>query len=339
MKTWQIGERKGIESLALTQRPVPQPGPGQAVVRVRAAGLNNRDLRFVANTYGMGNPADRIPLSDGAGEVVAVGTGVTNVSIGDRVSATNMAYWTSGPFIGKAAFDADIGISLDGWLTEYALLPAVALFPIPDRLSFEDAAAMTVAGGTAWHILIELAQIEPGAVVLTQGTGGVSMFAVQIAKMAGARAAITSSSDQKLAIAADHGADILINYRRTPDWEAELLAATDGHGADVVVEVSGPAALERSLTATALNGHIGWIGSMSGSVEKAPNLFPLISRNIVLKGIASASRAMMMDWYKAAVANDLRPVIAARFAFSDAPAAFTALASEQHVGKIVITLD
>ncbi len=202
------------------------------------------------------------------------------------------------------------------------------MFKLPDSLSFEDAAAMTVAGGTAWNILVELGGLKAGHVVLTQGTGGVSMFALQIGKMFGAQVAITSSSDEKLARAKALGADFTVNYMTTPDWEKSILDQTGGRGADITVETGGMASLGRSIAATAFNGKIGLIGNLAGRPADGPNLLALVGRNIALKGITSA-----------AAANKMKPMVDARFKFADARDAYAALKSARHMGKIVIVND
>ncbi len=336
MKSYEIGASGSIETLRLVERPTPVPRPGEALIHVRASALNRRDIAFIKGFYGARQPENRIPLSDGAGEVVAVGDGVTTVKIGDRVSASNFINWLSGDFM-PSFFARDVGITYDGWLSEYIVAPAAGLIQIPDAMDFTTAATFPVAGGTCWQILSAFAGIKAGDIVLTQGTGGVSMFAVKIAKMFGATAAITSSSDAKLELAKAAGADITINYRDIPDWPSAIMAQTGGRGADIVIETGGPASLSQSIAAAAPNARIGLIGSLAGAPDVMPNLFGLVGKNILLKGITSSSRAMLTDLYRAAATNSLQPVIGATFSFGDAPAAYAAMVDSEIVGKIVIS--
>ena len=334
MKYYAIGKRTGIDGLHQGERDEPTPGPGEASIRVIASGLNRRDLGLLRGFYGGAQPIDRIPLSDGAGEVIAIGAGVSGVAVGDIVISASLERWRDGPF-DPAYMQHDVGISVDGWLAETIVRPAAALVKVPAGINPVDAAAMTVAGGTAWQILVAFGGLKAGDTVLSQGTGGVSAFAVQIARMFGATAAITSSSAAKLEAMRAIGAGICVNYVDTPAWGAEI-AHLSGGGANVIIETGGPASLDQSFAAAAINGRIGFIGSLAGPTDKAPNLFALMGKNLLLKGIASASRAMLVELLRAYAANGVKPVINARFGFSDAPAAFAALAANEVVGKVVI---
>lgn len=335
MRQFAIGDRKGLDGLAMIERDEPVPGPGEVLLRVIASALNRRDLALLRGFYGGEQPTDRIPLSDGAGEVIAMGPGVSGLALGDIVASSNYQLWLDGPL--QPAFQTiDLGISSDGWLAEKVVRPAASLVKVPAGLDPVDAATMTVAGGTAWNILVAFGAIKPGDLVLTQGTGGVSTFAIQIACMLGASAAVTSSSAAKLETARTLGATIGVDYTATPAWGAEIQRLTQGRGADILVETGGPASLDQSFGAAAMNGKIGLIGNLAGPGEKAPNLFALIGKNLVLKGITSSSRAMLADLMQTYASHKQRPAIGARFGFADARAAYDALASNQIVGKVVI---
>ena len=338
MKVWEIGEQKSVSSLRLVERPDPKPGPGQAVVAMKAASLNRRDVNVMSGGYGGAKPATRIPLSDGAGDVIAVGEGVTSVKVGDRVTATHFTPWNDGAF-DPAFFASDLGITIDGWLTERALVPANCLVPIPTELTYADAAALPVAAVTAWSVIEGLGNIKSGDTVLTLGTGGVSSFALQIAKMNGARAAITSSSDAKLARCKELGADILVNYKTRPDWDKAVREQNGGRGVDIVVETGGFATLGQSLAACAPNARVGMIGALGGRPEQSPAMFPLVGQNITLKGITSGPRRMFLDLFKALVATRTKPIIDKTFAFADAPKAYQHMVDSEFLGKIIVSTE
>jgi NADPH:quinone reductase-like Zn-dependent oxidoreductase len=338
MKAYQIGAQKGLDSLTLVDRPDPTPGPGEVVVAVRAASLNHRDLNILGASYGPPKPETRIPLSDGAGDVVAVGPGVTSAKAGDRVTATHFTRWTDGAF-DPAYFGSDLGVTADGWLAEKALIPAQALVPIPEGMSYREAASLPVAAVTAWSVIETFGRVTAGETVLVLGTGGVSIFGLQIARIAGARVAVTSSSDDKLAACRKLGAEIVVNYKTTPDWDKAVLAATGGRGVDIVVETGGIATLAKSLACTAANGRVGLIGGLGGRAEGTPNLMPLVAKNIVLKGITSGSRRAFADLMRAFGANAVKPVIDKVFPFAEAGAAFRYLDGGGHVGKVLIARD
>jgi NADPH:quinone reductase-like Zn-dependent oxidoreductase len=336
MKAYQIGSQKGLECLTLAERPPITPPPGMVSVKVLAVCLNHRDLSIISGRYGPLRPESRVPGSDGVGEIAALGEGVTGFAIGDRVTAGHFVTWTGGAFT-PAAFAADLGVSLDGWLSEQVLIPAAALVKAPDALSDAQVAPLPAAGLTAWHALVEFGKIKAGDWVLALGTGGVAVFALQIAKMHGARVIVTSSSDEKLALARQLGADVTINYAADPDWASSVLRETDGHGADIVVETGGQATLSRSIAAAAVNGRIAIIGALAGEAKEGlPNFGTIIGKNLVLKGIAAGNRAMLADLVAAAAANDLKPVISQTFAFDQAPEAYAYLKSSAHIGKVML---
>ncbi len=336
MKAYEIGTQEGLASLRLVERPDPVAGPGDVVLQVRATCLNHRDMLVLAGGYGPRRAEDRIPCSDGVGTVIALGEGVAGFAIGDRATSNHFVTWTGGAFT-QAAFGADLGINRDGWLAEKIVIPAAALVKLPDTIDDAQAAPLPAAGLTAWNALVEVGQVKAGDVVLALGTGGVSIFALQIAKMHGARVAITSSSDEKLAIARDLGADITINYRTTPDWPAALMAETGGAGADIVVETGGLGTLPQSIAAAAVNGRIVIIGALAGPPSAGLANFPtIIGKNLTLRGIAEGSRAMLAALVRAITASGTRPVIDREFAFDQAAEAYAHLKSGAHLGKVMI---
>lgn len=314
---------------------MPQPGYDEVVVRVHAVSLNYRDLMMASGNYGSGAAPGVIPASDGAGEVTAVGEGVEDVAVGDRVAGAFFLDWVTGPVTGTVVQRA-LGGSVDGMLAEYVQLPARACLPFPDHMSYEEAATMPCAALTAWNALAVVADLRAGETVLLQGTGGVSIFALQLAKLMGATVIQTSSSDEKLKRVAAMGADHTINYKNTPEWQDEALRLTGGHGVDVVVEVGGYGTLERSLQAIRVGGTVTTIGLVSGIGEINP--LPLIMRAIRLNGIFVGSHQMFADMTRAMTAHELKPVIDKVFPFDQAPAAYAHLKSGAHFGKVVIKL-
>jgi len=338
MKAYQIGDQTGLSSLTCVDKPDPVCGPGQAVLRVSAVCLNHRDLKVLSGEYGPRRPAERTPGSDGVGEVIAVGEGVTTIKVGDRATCGHFVSWLDGAF-SPAVFGLDVGTSVDGWLAEQVVLPAAALVKVPDALSDVQAAPLPSAGLTAWHAIVEVGRVKAGDLVLALGTGGVSIFALQIAKMHGAKVAMTSSSDEKLDKARAWGADICVNYVKRPDWAAALLEASGNRGADIIVETGGGATFTQSIAAAAPNARIVMIGSLSGGFSgDIPNFASMIGKNLTLKGIAAGNRKMLHDFMAAAEANALTPHIDRTFDFAEAPAAYAYLKSGGHLGKILIKI-
>lgn len=336
MKCYEIGAQDGLQALRLVQRPAPVPGPGQAVLRTRAACLNHRDLKLLQGSYGPRRPETRIPGSDGVGDVVAVGDGVPASWLGRRALFSHLVDWLDGAFT-PAYFQADLGVSLDGWLAEQVVVRADALVAVPDSLSDAQAAPLCAAGLTAWNALVESGRLRAGERVLVQGTGGVAMLALQIARLQGAQVAVTSSSDAKLAAARALGADITINYQREPDWARAFLQASGGVGADLVVETGGQATLAESIAAAAPNGRIALIGALAGaSATPLANFSSIVGKNLQLRGITVGSRAMLERLLRVVHLNALHPVIDCEFLFDATPSAFAHLARGQHLGKVLV---
>jgi NADPH:quinone reductase-like Zn-dependent oxidoreductase len=333
MKVYEAGAQKGVESLRLVDRPEPKAGPGQAVVRIKANSINYRDVMVLHGWYGPPKPETLIPVSDGAGEVVAVGDGVTRVKPGDRVAISFFSRWVDGAW-GPQYFGSDLGGGADGTLCDMGAFPADALVKLPDNWTFEEGAGLPCAGVTAWNAIVEAGKAKAGDTVLLIGTGGVSIFGVQIAKALGLKAVITSSSDDKLARATSLGAAAGVNYKTNAEWPKAVVEATGG-GASVIVETAGPGNLEKSFNAAAFNGRIGLIGGFEQA--KAPiNTMMLVGKNISLRGITVGSRTMMENLLAALVKSGQKPVIDKVVDFKDAGAAYTHMKSQTHLGKIVI---
>ncbi len=338
MKAWEIGPRAGIAGLRLAERAEPEPGPGEVLVAPLAAGLNYRDLMVLDGKYGEPQPASRVPLADGVGRIVALGEGVSDWEVGARVIAPHFVSWIDGPY-SPAIFARDLGASADGWLAERIVLPAAALVAVPAAMSDAGAATLPVVAATVWHAMVTFGEAQPGQLVLAQGTGGVSVFALQLAKALGCQVAITSSSQDKLARCRELGADHTINYRERPDWAAALLEATSGRGADVVVDTLGFDAMGETVAACAVNARIGTVGALAGSPQAQAGVSQglLIGRNIAIKGIASGSRAMLGAALEAIAAAGVEPVVDRVFGFAEAPDAYRHLAAGRHFGKIAIS--
>ena len=322
----------GLDNLAHADRPDPTPGPGQVLVRVRAASLNYRDLLVAKGQYNPRLALPRILGSDGAGVVAAVGAGVTNWKAGDRVAGCFFQNWADGPITDAAAKSA-LGGDRDGALAELVVLDAGGLVALPAGLSFEQAATLPCAAVTAWHALTA-AGCGPGTTVLLQGTGGVSIFALQFAKALGARVLITSGHDDKLARALGMGADAGVNYRTTPDWDKWAKAQTGGVGVDLVIEVGGAGTLERSAKAVKVGGRIALIGVLTGAGTFNP--LGLLMRAVTVQGIYVGSRAMFEAVLETVVAKGIEPVIDRVFPFDRAAEGFRHLESGTHFGKVVV---
>ena len=336
MKAYEIRDSFGIDNLKLSDRPDPTPGHGQIVVRVKASSLNYRDFMTVKNGGALGIQGPRIPCSDGAGEVIKVGPGVTHVKVGDRVASIFFQNWLAGD-IQAHHFSSALGGALDGMLAEQVVLSEEGVVRIPDYMTYEDAATLPCAAVTAWQDLFPKGPIKAGDTVLVQGTGGVSIFTLQFSVMAGARVIITSSSDEKLARAKQLGAWATINYKTTPDWDKEVLRLTDGVGVDHISEVGGAGTLERSFKAVRIGGSIGLIGVLTGFSGQVDPM-PVLRKGIRLQGVYVGSREMFEDMNRAMAIHKTKPVIDRVFPFSQAREALKLMESAAHFGKIVIAV-
>jgi NADPH:quinone reductase-like Zn-dependent oxidoreductase len=335
-RAYRIRRGAGIEGLELITRPRAALGPRDVRVRMRAVALNYRDLMVVRGDSGA---TDRsfVPASDGAGEVIAIGSGVTAFRIGDRVTGSFFPDWIDGPPTADT-LARGLGGSVDGVLAEEVVLDESAWVAIPAHMDFVEAATLPCAGVTAWNALFRAAPLSPGDSVLLLGTGGVSMWALQLAKKAGMRVLITSSDDRKLERARALGADATINYRRTPDWENEVLRLTGGRGVDRVLEVGGPDTLSRSIAAARMGGTIAVIGRLTGTSSVAFDPVSLFSGSKRMVGVMVGSRAMADDLARFAELGGIHPVIDRVFAFEHAREAYAYLDQAKHFGKVVIKI-
>ena len=336
MRAFQISQF-GLEHLRPVELSVPTPGPGTVLIHVHAVSLNYRDLLLVRGHYDPKLNMPRIPLSDGAGEVVAVGEGVTHWQVGDRVVGLFLQHWQDGEPSQEKSRGA-LGGDVDGMIAEYVVLPEEGVVRFPAHLSYEEAATLPCAALTAWNALMVAAAVKPGDTVVIQGTGGVSMFALQFAKLAGARVLGTSSSDKKLQRATELGLDAGFNYSRDAAWSKWVKQQTGGEGADVIVEVGGSGTLGESMKAVRVGGTIAQIGVLSGTEEKL-SVVPILMRQIRILGIYVGSRTMMEAMHRAIDGSQMRPAVGKVFPFLATVTAYRHLEQGLHVGKIVISID
>ncbi|MCD5973519.1 zinc-dependent alcohol dehydrogenase family protein [Pseudomonas quasicaspiana] len=338
MKAFQIGAQNGLDSLTATTRPELSAGAGEVVLAPRLVSLISRDVQILRGVYGPMQAPDRIPVSEGVGEVIAVGEGVEEFKPGDRVICGHFPNWLDGAFRADV-FSHDVGVSHDGWLAEQVVLPAAALIRVPEALMDKDVAALASAGLTAWNALVEVFKVKPGELVLCLGTGGVALAALKIAKVLGARVAMTSSSDEKLEFVRQLGADITINYRTHTDWAAQLMQLTGNAGADIIIETGGQDTLGQSIAAAAVNGRIAVIGVSPGQQSPIPDYVSLILKNVTIRGIANGNRKMFEDLLRAIEVNGIQTVVAKTFKFDEAPEAYAYFAAAKHIGKVLIEFD
>lgn len=334
IKTIYVQAGGGFENVAVGTSEPKSPAAGEITVRLRASSLNYHDLGVVSGA--MPPTEQRIPMSDGAGEVIAVGAGVEEFAIGDHVVSTFFPDWLDGEPL-AAGFGRVPGDGIDGYAREQVTLPVTAFTHAPHGYSHAEAATLTTAGLTAWRALFENGRLKSGETVLVQGTGGVSIFALQLAKLAGARVIATSSSDEKLDKLKALGADAVINYRDDPEWGETVSRLTNGRGVDHVIEVGGPATLEQSIVASRVGGHIALIGVLSGITSQLP-MVQALSRHVRLQALVVGSRRQQQDFVRAIEATQLRPVIDRHFALDDIVSAFQYQASGEHFGKIVLDI-
>jgi len=326
----------GIDNLESAERSDPTVASNQVLVKVSACSLNYRDLLMVEGKYNPRIPLPLIPVSDGVGKVVAVGQDVAKELVGQRVAAMFCQDWIAGP-PSRAKIRNTLGGPADGMLSELVALPASSVHPVPEYLSDEEAATLPCAALTAWSALVDEGDLRAGQTVLIQGTGGVSIFALQFALFLGARVIITSSSDAKLARAAVLGAHHCINYKSTPDWGKRAKQFTKGLGVDLVIEVGGALTLPESIRAVRVGGTICQIGVLSG--QKAPiDVTPILMRNLRIQGVLVGSRERFAAMCRALELSKLRPIVDRVFDFEDSPQAFRYLESAQHLGKTAIRI-
>ena len=334
MRAYEIVSEGGIDALALNERRSPEPGKGEILVAVRASAINYRDLSTIEDPVPRGIIFPLVPNSDAAGEVISVGDGVTRFKAGDRVAGCFFQNWSDGS-ISAAAMASALGGAIDGVLVEKVVLSEAGTVHIPPHLSYEEGATLPCAGLTAWNCLVEQGDLKPGKTALFLGTGGVSIIGLQIAKMMGARAIITSSSEAKLERVSGLGADELINYREIPDWQARVLELTDGAGVDVTIETGGGGTLEKTMQATRIGGTISLIGVLTGGTI---NPTTVMRKSIRLQGVYVGSRRMFEDMNAALALNRVHPVIDQVFEFEDARTAYHTMRGAGHFGKLVVKI-
>lgn len=335
MHAYQVTTYDGLSSIHRLELPQPKPLAGQVLVKMRAASLNFRDLMVANGIYPMDRSRPAIPLSDGVGEVIAVGDGVAEFKAGDRVMGAFFHNWEDGELT-QEQMPLSRGGNIPGVLAEYCVFQDHELAHVPGHLSDEEAATLPCAAVTAWQALVKLGRIKAGETVLTLGTGGVSLFALQFAKMHGAQVIITSSSDEKLKRAKAMGADHCINYKTHPDWERQVLELTQGRGVDHVIELGGAGTLEKSMASVRHSGSVYVIGVLAHNETSPSPALQILFRQIKLFGILVASRQTLIDMNKAIAVNGLRPVIDRVFTFDQALDAYHHLAGGSHFGKVVI---
>jgi NADPH:quinone reductase-like Zn-dependent oxidoreductase len=334
MRSYRLDGGAGLDGLRLDVSERPVPGPGEVLVEVRAASLGYREVMILEGRYVLPVRDGGVPLAEGVGVVAATGPDVAGPAVGARVVVAPFPRWQDGPF-SPDVID-QIGGSLDGMLAEHVVLPATALVEIPDDLADAAAATLPVAGLTAWNALTGGRGIRRGDTVLTLGTGGVSLFAVQLATAMGARVIATTGDDARAGLLRELGADVVLNYRDTPDWPAAVRTATGGRGADLVVEVAGT--LDSSLAAVALGGEIAVVGFVGGRPSVTLDPVKIFTTGATLRPVAIGSRAQLAALVHAVGTHRIRPVLDRVFPFDDAPAAFHHYLGGTALGKVVITL-
>jgi len=336
MKAYELKAVPALDSLTRTERDTPRPGPREVLIRMKAWTLNFRDTLVARGSYGGPPKAGLIPLSDGAGEVVEIGAGVTRVAVGDRVAGIFMQNWLAGDITAEAGASA-LGGAIDGMLAEYVVLSQDGVVKVPSHLTWEEAASLPCAAVTAWNALVREARVKAGDTVVLLGTGGVSMIGLQFAKLHGARCIVTSSSDEKLDQARTLGADALVNYRSRPDWEQAVLEHTDGRGADIVVEVGGVGTFDKSLASLRPGGRVCLIGVLTG-VSGPVNTAAILRRHLRVHGIYVGSREMFEEMNRAIAVSGIRPPVGSRFGFEEARPAYDHMLAGAHFGKVAISM-
>jgi NADPH:quinone reductase-like Zn-dependent oxidoreductase len=338
MQAYHIDRFGSVDGIVLRSSEDPRPGPKEVLMGVRASSLNYRDLMVLRGGGRGPTKLGVVPLSDGAGEVAAIGDRVTRVKVGDRIIGTFHPRWVGGPITADYLTDR-LGANLDGMLAQYAVLSEEALVPMPGHLSFEEAATLPCAAVTAWAALTGHRRVTAGDTVLTQGSGGVSVFALQFARLLGARVIATTSGEAKADRLRELGASDVINYLGTPDWDEKVRTLTDGRGVDCIVSIGGPGTIATSLSALAVGGHISLIGA--SLTPSGAGLDPLLltGRGITLGSISVGSRVDFEAMNRAIALHRLCPVIDRIFAFADAKEAYRHFEGRGHFGKVVIAHD
>jgi NADPH:quinone reductase-like Zn-dependent oxidoreductase len=336
MKLVTIAGAFGMDNLRVEERPDPRPGPGQVLLRMRAASLNYRDLRMIEGVYNPRQTLPLVPASDGVGEVVELGEGVTRVKVGERVSPIFAQRWIAGA-PATLELRSTLGGPLDGTLAELLAVDAEGVVRVPDYLSDVEAATLPCAALTAWNALVTLGRVRPGETVVTQGTGGVSIFGIQLARVLGARVIATTGSDDKLERVRELGASDVINYKRDPEWGKTVRALTGGRGADLVLDVGGGTTLAQSIRAVRPAGQISVIGVLAG-VAADLNVLPILMQGLRLQGVIVGHRRSFEAMNQALALSRLRPVVDRVFELSETRAALQYLKSGQHFGKVCIEL-
>lgn len=328
---WTAGDKPDLE---LHDEAMPEPGPQEAVIKVHAASLNFRDQAILDGAYGGPTKPNGVPLSDGAGEVVAVGRDVRRTKVGDRVSASCCQHWISGPT--RPEYHADsLGMTTDGWLAEYILLHENAVVHLPDYMSYAEAASLPCAAVTAWTGLNLSSPLQAGETVLVQGTGGVALFSLQVAKMFGAKVLAITSSEEKAERLKALGAAAVVNYRSHPDWDKEILALTGGRGVDKTIDIAGETTIVKSAASTRNGGDISIVGFTSGFGGGLPPI-DILARSLRVAGTSIGSRETFDALLRAMALHRMHPVLDQVFPFADYRAAYQRLKSGNHIGKVVI---
>lgn len=334
MQVYRFDNSRGLDGLDLHDEPIPSPQRGELLLKVLAVSLNYRDIAIPLGRYVRESKSGLIPCSDAVAEVVEVGEGVDDYRPGDRVISLFLPRWFGGALPATANSES-YGSGQDGWLAEYKVVSRESVVSIPATLSDDQAATLPCAGVTAWNALGGPAPIRAGQTVLTLGSGGVSVFALQLAKLLGARVIATTSSDYKAQALKALGADDIVNYRDHPQWSEQVRELTDGRGVDRVVEVGGPATIEQSLRAVAIGGEVTLIGFLSDD-NPGIDYFLLKSAGAITRSITVGDRTDCQDLVRAVATTGLQPVIDRVFEFADAAAAFKHLQEAKHLGKLVI---
>lgn len=337
MKVMEIKGDWGLDNIREGTRPDPVAGPGEIVIKMEALSVNPRDNVVVSGGYGRHASLPLIPLCDGAGTIVDIGSGVSQFSGGELVCPTYSRTWPHGT-VSLEVYSGALGMAVDGTAQEYFVTPASAVVRAPKHLTAREAASLPCAAVTAWNAIVEQGKVRAGQRIVIQGTGGVALFALQFARMHGAEVILTSSSDEKLQRAGELGADHLINYRSNPDWHKKVREITNGQGVDNIIEVGGTGTLAKSLACVAPSGTISVIGILDGIAGEI-NLGPVVTRNIRLQGITVGGGDMFANMVKAMEQHHTRPVIDENgFAFDEIGAALAALPKGKHFGKIICEL-